>query len=53
MKKISTHVLNQKDDKEQVVAKPKKSTIEFLQQFARAYKFEKEMPIQLGGFIAN
>lgn len=35
------------------VQEPKKSTIEFLKQFARAYSFQQDLPLNLGGFIAN
>lgn len=32
---------------------PRKSTIDFLLQFAQAYSFQKELPLELGHFIAN
>ncbi len=35
------------------VARPKKATVEFLKQFARAYTFCALMPAGLGEFIAN
>jgi len=38
---------------QQSSVKPRKSTIEFLKQFARAYTYQQQMPYQLGGFIAN
>lgn len=54
MQKISTQLLPSNSDNRQLnVASPKKSTIEFLKQFARAYSYQRQMPYQLGHFIAN
>lgn len=52
MQKNSTLLLNEKRSMASA-AKPKKSTIEFLKQFARAYSYEPRMPYRLGSFIAN
>lgn len=52
MQKNSTQLLNEKCSGFSA-AKPKKTTIEFLKQFARAYSYEKRLPYQLGNFIAN
>ncbi len=52
MEKNATQLLSNKQ-KQAVCEKPKESTIRFLQQFARVYSFNKEMPLQLGSFIAN
>ena len=52
MEKNSTHVLTtlrSNTAKEM----PRKSTIEFLKQFARAYSYNSQMPANLGSFIAN
>lgn len=35
------------------VLKPKKATVEFLKQFARAYTYQRMMPAGLGNFVAN
>ncbi len=32
---------------------PRKSTIQVLQQFARAYSCAASVPVALGGFVAN
>ncbi len=32
---------------------PKKSTLQFLQQFARGYRFEPRLSESLGGYMAN
>lgn len=54
MQKNSTQLLNAKTDGTQTnSAKPKNSTIEFLRQFAKAYTYQRQMPYQLGGFVAN
>lgn len=54
MDKNSTQLMGKKSvlrGEQQV--QPKKSTIEFLKQFARAYSYNKQMPMELGNFIAN
>jgi hypothetical protein len=54
MDKNSTQLMEKKSvlrGEQQV--QPKKSTIEFLKQFARAYSYNKQMPMELGNFIAN
>lgn len=53
MEKDFTHVLSKKNEKAQTAEKPRKSTIDFLMQFARAYSYEPKMPANLGNFIAN
>lgn len=32
---------------------PRKSTVQLLQQFARAYSCASSLPVSLGGFVAN
>lgn len=32
---------------------PKKSTLQFLQQFARGYRFEPRLSESLGGYMVN
>lgn len=53
MQKNSTQLLDKKCNGTTTVEKPKKTTIEFLKQFARAYSYENQLPYQLGNFIAN
>lgn len=54
MQKNSTHLITKEcNGTQQSSVKPRKSTIEFLKQFARAYTYQQQMPYQLGGFIAN
>lgn len=54
MQKNSTQLLNEKcDGTITATIQPKKSTIEFLKQFARTYSYQRQMPFQLGHFIAN
>ena len=53
MQKNATQFIQNKRNGTTTVEKPKKSTIEFLKQFARAYSYEKDQPYQLGNFIAN
>ncbi len=52
MDKNSTYVLIPRNSK-RIAEAPRKSTIDFLKQFARAYSFNRQMPANLGGFIAN
>lgn len=33
--------------------RPRQSTIQLLQQFARAYSCASSMPVSVGGFVAN
>lgn len=55
MEKSITHFL--KKHRENVVyqpaPEPKKSTIEFIRQFARVYSYQKALPLDLGSFNAN
>ena len=53
MEKNSTHVLTTTLRNGTVKDMPRKSTIEFLKQFARAYSYNSQMPANLGSFIAN
>ena len=54
MQKNSTHLITKEcNGTQQSSVKPRKSTIEFLKQFARAYTYQQQMPYQLGGYIAN
>lgn len=51
MQKNSTHLITKEcNGTQQSSVKPRKSTIEFLKQFARAYTYQQQMPYQ---FIAN
>lgn len=52
MQKTSTQI-KVEDRKVKQVSGPRKSTIDFLKQFARAYNYNRLMPEGLGGFIAN
>lgn len=52
MEKNSTYVLIPQNCKK-TEKMPSKSTLDFLKQFARAYSYNKQMPANLGGFIAN
>ncbi len=54
MKKTSTtHTVS--SEKETVVRPlaPKAETLFAIMQFARAYTFEKQLPVELGGLILN
>ena len=53
MQKTSTPVKTEETSMQHPVARPKKATVEFLKQFARAYTFCALMPAGLGEFIAN
>jgi hypothetical protein len=53
MEKNSTHVLTTTLRNGIVKDMPRKSTIEFLKQFARAYSYSRKLPAGLGGFVAN
>lgn len=54
MQKNSTQLLNENFDSNlTVTVQPRKSTLEFLKQFARAYSYQRQMPYELGSFIAN
>lgn len=52
MQKTSTH-FNVEDRKMQQSMTPRKSTVDFIKQFARAYSYSRRMPEGLGGFVAN
>lgn len=48
MQKNSTHLITKEcNGTQQSSVKPRKSTIEFLKQFARAYTYQQQMPYQL------
>lgn len=51
MKKGSTPETLMKQDEKSL--SPKKSTIEFLKQFARVYMYDEKMPKKLGEYIVN
>ena len=54
MQKTSTSITREQGCEQQtVVMKPKKATIDFIKQFARAYAFSAVMPVGLGNFVAN
>mgnify|MGYP003372879163 FL=1 len=56
---ISTHCINEKDlsfKKEVNVSldeKPRKSTLDFIRQFARVYQAENKLDAELSGFVLN
>lgn len=52
MQKTSTQ-LKSEDRKIQQIVMPRKSTVDFLKQLARAYSYNRLMPEGLGGFVAN
>ena len=55
MKKTSTQstvTMNTKHEGSNNFA-PRKSTIDFIKQFARSYQFNNNLHPSLGGFIAN
>ena len=55
MKKTSTQptaTMNSKYEATKNFA-PRKSTIDFIKQFARSYNFNDQLHPSLGGFIAN
>lgn len=52
MKKTSTQSMAISPKKEEIIS-PRKSTIDFIKQFARSYSFNKQLQPSLGGFIAN
>ena len=52
MHRTTTSTNNEKDVKTTVKG-PKKATIEFLKQFARAYEFNVELPRGLESMILN
>lgn len=45
---ISSQVVQEKSQ-----STPRRSTIDFLKQFARAYHFESQMKASLGGMVVN
>lgn len=55
MQKTSTQVNREcrGGQRENMKIKPKKSTVELIKQFARAYAFSGMMPAGLGAFITN
>ena len=55
MKKTSTQsmaIMNAKKEDNKNFA-PRKSTIDFIKQFARSYNYTAKLHPSLGGFIAN
>lgn len=56
---ISTHCINEKDlnIKNEVNVslndKPRKSTLDFIRQFARVYQAENKLETELAGFVLN
>lgn len=52
MHKMTTSTKNE-NDVETVVKGPKKETVEFLKQFARAYQFNVELPRGLESMVLN
>lgn len=55
MKKTSTHSMATANVKQEGTQNfnPRKSTIDFIKQFARSYSFNNKLHPSLGGFIAN
>ncbi len=55
MNKTSTSISKptRGSERDVMVIKPKKATVELIKQFARAYTFSGMMPAGLGAFIAN
>ena len=55
MNKTSTSISKptRGSERDVMVIKPKKATVELIKQFARAYAFSGMMPAGLGAFIAN
>lgn len=52
MHKMTTST-NNENDVLTAVKRPKRSTIEFIKQFARAYEFNAELPRGLKSMIVN
>ncbi len=52
MHKMTTST-NNENDVLTTVKRPKRSTIEFIKQFARAYEFNAELPRGLESMIVN
>jgi len=52
MQKTSTQV-KMEDRTVKTTIGPRKSTVDFLKQLARAYSYNRLMPEGLGGFVAN
>ncbi len=55
MKKISTQLMATTNAKHEDLKSftPRKSTIDFIKQFARSYNYNSKLHPSLGGFIAN
>ncbi|MBQ7042390.1 MAG: hypothetical protein IJN66_06745 [Muribaculaceae bacterium] len=57
MKKISTHsyetIHGDVDVIDTKIAQPRKSTLDFIKQFARTYNYEKKIETSLGSMILN
>jgi len=54
MKKTITPLVELNSNNNKVIElNPKKSTLDFIKQFARVYSFEHKLPIKLGNMIAN
>ena len=53
MQKTSTKIKQEETSMQQVEIRPRRSTVEFIKQFARAYTFNPLLTVGLGGFIAN
>ena len=52
MQKTSTHY-REENKVGQSFMGPKRSTVDFIKQFARAYSYNRMVPAGLGGFVAN
>ncbi len=53
MSKNSTSQLQQTVKEKPQVSSPRRSTVEFLRQFARAYTFDRRLAPTIGGLVAN
>lgn len=54
MQKNSTSLTGERRcEKQTTVMRPKKTTVDLIKQFARAYAFSAMMPAGLGHFVAN
>ena len=53
MVKSSTLIKSEIKEQFKEIKSPRKSTIEFLKQFARTYTYSSMAPLELGSFMAN
>ena len=53
MKKTSTQSMAISTKKEGLKSSPRKSTIDFIKQFARSYNYNSQLHPSLGAFYAN